>query len=82
MPLYWSKIDKDGSYTYKEPPAFSDLATNDDGVEDEKSIYEIMQKREQRKRKIEQLSESCTRKWKVSVKVANVTSRSVLTRQE
>ena len=39
-----------------------------------------MKKREQRKRKIEELSNACTRKWKISVKVANSSSRSNLTR--
>ncbi len=82
MPLYWSKIDKDGSYEYREPPAFSDLTNSDDGSDYEKSIFENMKKRERRKRRMEELSQACTRKWKVSVRVANVTSRTMIVSPE
>ena len=81
MPLYWDKLDK-GSF--QEPPAFVDLKgeefSNDDSTYD--SIYSRMKKREQRKRKTEDLSNACTRKWKISVKVANISSRSKLTLPE
>ena len=80
MPLYWDKLDNG---TFQEPPAFVDLKeigfSND--IIDE-SIYGRMKKREQRKRKIEELSNACTRKWKISVKVTNASSRSNLTRPE
>jgi len=80
MPLYWSKIDK-GSFI--EPPAYLDLtAEPSDDSSDDESFYKILKKREERKRKIESLSNACTRKWKVSVKVANVSSRTVLARPE
>ena len=79
MPLYWSKTDK-GSF--KEPPAYSDLTVCDDTDNEGNSIYKMMQKRQGRKRKLASLTEACTRKWKVSVKVSSVTSRSTLSNPE
>ena len=81
MPLYWGKVDK---VSFQEPPAFVDLKgeeiSNDDSTCD--SLYSRMKKREQRKRKIEELSNACTKKWKISVKVAHISSRSKLTLPE
>jgi hypothetical protein len=82
MPLYWKKIDEG---CYKEPPSFIDFANEgiaSDDCSNHISVYMRMKMREKRKRKIEALSNACTRKWRVSVKVASVSSRPTLFRRE
>lgn len=81
MPLYWQKIDKNN---FSEPPAFADLSSDDssessDGISDYQNkmstFHKRMRIRKKRKRKFESLSAASTRTWKISVKVAGVTSR-------
>jgi hypothetical protein len=82
MPLYWKRIDEG---CYKEPPPFIDFANEgiaEDDCSNHNSVYTRMKMREKRKRKVEALSNACTRKWRVSVKVASVSSRPTLVRRE
>jgi hypothetical protein len=84
MPVYWHRVD-DGYY-HNPPPVF-DINKYFSGyfpqidkygrmVEDE--FYNFVAKRDDRKRKHKDLSSQCVRKWKLSIKVAGVSSRSTL----
>jgi len=82
MPLYWKRIDEG---CYKEPPSFVGFENEGislDECSNHSSVYTRMKMREKRKRKIEALSNGCTRKWLVSVKVASVSSRPNLLRRD
>lgn len=84
MPVYWHRID-DGHY--HNPPPFFVIdehfagyfpETDKYGRMVEEEFYKSIAKRDDRKRKHKDLSSQCVRKWKLSIKVAGVSSRSTL----
>jgi len=64
MPLYWQKSDAN---SFSTPPAF---------VEDQAGTKEDTQSN--KNERLRDLAKSCIRKWNVSIKLANVSSRSTL----
>ena len=84
MPLYWHRID-DGIYHNPPPFIVTEQYFEDNFPETDKygrmvegEFYKYVAKRDDRKRKHKELSSQCVRKWKISIKVAGVSSRSTL----
>ncbi len=96
MPLYWEKLDKN-SY-FHSPAFLSDEDLSNSDLEDKRyescldtvgvpvtdkdALFKASKRRNERKKKCTKLAQSCFRKWRISVKVGSVSSRSSLIKDE
>jgi len=92
MPLHWEKLDKMSFFNPPAFPSDDSLNEDDDMTEaeylcldsvgfstpDKDLLYKAFKKRGKRKEAAIKLARSCTRKWRLSIKVGGVSSRASL----
>lgn len=97
MPLYWGKLDKASHFHPPTFLSDDEDVSENDALErayqtsldsvgvtisDKDALYEISKRRKKRKIKCTKRAQSCFRKWRLSVKVGSVSSRSSLLKGE